>query len=457
MAPFEIGLFTYLSLATVAVWGGVWSLRLARVWTPVGPSGRAVSLLLALLPSLVTALLFQDRAASELYTAGFSSQNIAQLLTTALVVGWAFWLLYSRRVPLSVLVSGPMFWVAALAGVYLTSTLWSIWKPYTLYRTVELAAFFVIAAHLFSHRQWYVWLHRFLLWSVVVTLASALLTNGLDGLMAGRVFAGLRSNTGGLVAAAFVLQIIHSRMFTDRRPPLWKFALGFAAFVLFGSLASVAAGLASLMILLTFKTGRRYRWLMGAAGTIGVLIAGYSVIFHPVAFTETYVEPIATASGKTPEMILTLTGRLPLWTAIYEQTRDKPVGQGFAAAERLFVVVLSDRSEIGWEARSAHSGYVSAWMGAGWLGFLSVIAIFLSVWQRSRHVAPSVMPLLLSLIILLAINNFTVVGVGGQFTPTWLLMLGLCCAPPVPQKRMAQHEANATHSQSQVITSLRGG
>src|SRR5690606_34897638 len=136
--------------------------------------------------------------------------------------------------------------------------------------------------------------------------------------------------------------------------------------LLFGSLASVVAALAGLMALLTLLAGRRFGFFIQVTLVIATSTVATMLFANPSNFASDYAEPIANLSGKRVEHIMTLTGRVPLWQAVYENTSGMPLGQGFAAADRLFVIVVSSVTEVGWQARSAHNGFISAWMGSGW-------------------------------------------------------------------------------------------
>ena len=430
MAPLESMALLGLSLGAMLIWGAYWLAAHSRVWVTTSPNGRLVSLMLCLVPQLVGAALFQDRGASALYTTGLSATNKVEAIFTVIAAIWALWLLYGRAVPIRGLLAGPMYWVSLLVVAYTLSAFWSVWPTLTLYRSVELAAYTVIGFHLLSHRDAYRWFGRLLLGLLLVTIVSTALINGIAPMIDGTLFGGLRSNTGGLLAAAYLLQLIHETVYGERRPRTWRFALSIGGLLLFGSLSSVVAAMASVPIGLSFRAGR-HRWWLTSLGAVGVIVVGAWFVTRPMTFSEQLVAPIAEVSGKTPAMILTVTGRLPLWTAVYRATRDKPFGQGFVAAERSFVLIGRRETSIGWQARSAHSGYVSAWMGAGWVGVLPLLAIFASVGARVLRMRAGQIAWLLPILMLLAINNLTVIGIGGQYNPAWLVVIGLACAPPI--------------------------
>src|SRR5690606_350981 len=104
-----------------------------------------------------------------------------------------------------------------------------------------------------------------------------------------------------------------------------------------------------------------------------------------------------------------MSGRIPLWNAIYRLTRDEPLGLGFAAAERLLTVELVDFSEVGWSATTAHSGYVSAWLAVGPGGLFIVLLAIAAAAIRCAIEAPLLRSFRVAAVLTIAVNNLTVV------------------------------------------------
>ena len=84
---------------------------------------------------------------------------------------------------------------------------------------------------------------------------------------------------------------------------------------------------------------------------------------------------------------------------------------------------------------NAHSGYVSGWFGAGWAGVTAVLLVFWSMWSRRRRLPLELQPVVTALLVLLAINNLTIPGVGGRSNPVFIFMMVLACLPPALRRR----------------------
>jgi O-antigen ligase len=148
-----------------------------------------------------------------------------------------------------------------------------------------------------------------------------------------------------------------------------------------------------------------------------------------------FIDSLGVLSGKNSETITTVDGRIPLWTKIWDETKDKPWGSGYAAAERIF---LSDATIIGWAPGNAHSGYVSGWFGAGWAGLIAVVLVFWAMWRQCKRLPLSLQPVVTALLVLIAINNFSIAGVGGRLNPVFIIMMALACISPAVGRRFSE-------------------
>jgi hypothetical protein len=408
----------------------LWLTRFDGTDVPVSPVGRRLTWGLLVVYTMLQCLVFDYRSDPEdLVASGLSFQNKLQAAMTLLLVARGAWLVMKRRVPLTSLVQGPGFWVAFLILTFAVSVSWSIWPEFTLYRTAELAAMWVAGAHVFPGPGWFVSCRTFLALVVVLTMLGSLLLLALGEVpFTGNVVGVLSSNPGGCIACALFLCSLHRSRPGGGRRDLAGMALSIVAVVLFGSLAATAALVLALLLIVVLDAPRYLRPLL-AAGLVGMILLNFYYLFLGLGDAEWLLETVARAFGKQPKHIFSMSGRLPLWNVVWEVTKDHPFGLGFAAAERTFVVLLTRLRDVGWNAKNAHSGYVSAWLGAGWPGLLLVAWLLASLWRRLARVDPRLRPLLAGLLLLVAINNFTVAGIGGQYGPVFMLVMAICRAP----------------------------
>ncbi|HYG59246.1 MAG TPA: O-antigen ligase family protein, partial [Symbiobacteriaceae bacterium] len=151
---------------------------------------------------------------------------------------------------------------------------------------------------------------------------------------------------------------------------------------------------------------------------------------------------------KDIRLIMTLTGRLPMWEAIWVVSRNNPWGAGFAAADRLITDLLAS-ANIGWAATHAHNGYIAAWVGGGWPGVIILVVMLGSTWACTDHLNLPVRALARALLIFMLINNMTIVGIGGFANATWLLFMAVTLFP-------VRHYENSTAPQPLPATRWRG-
>jgi O-antigen ligase len=233
------------------------------------------------------------------------------------------------------------------------------------------------------------------------------------------------------------------RITLDRTRRNWvKLIASTLSLVVFGSLSSTAALLCALAIFAGYYSFSNSRYLTMFVWCIVGGLTVFQVALFFLTDLSTLVSSGVTGAGaalnKTPEMLANWTGRVPLWIAIWDATKDTLWGDGFAAAERLFAL---NHPSFGWQARHSHNGYIAAWMGAGWIGFVLLLFVFGSVWIRSRRMVLTVRAMICSTLVLLAINNLTLAAIGGSFNPMYVLMMALTCVSPAYFAR-ASHKPN---------------
>jgi hypothetical protein len=428
-------LYSLTLISAFALAGLVWKAWFVNRWSQSSLRGVRLSwiFLLLYMISSVGALQVRDDL-TALMAEGLSTGNKFQVGVTALGLIWALILLFSRRVTLSALFAGPGFWISCLILLYGLSSFWSVWPALSAYRTLELAVMWVITVHIFSGERCVGRIDQFLLWTLAIYWISRLARFDPNLLSNTQVFGLIRENTGGAMAAIVLLWTINRGKSNGWRRNAVRLAVAIVSLVIFGSLASaLACGAALIVLEMSFRAGFRFKTaafcaIAGVAMVYGVLVMQSEV----PSLSPALINSLGTVSGKTAETILTLDGRIPLWTAIWDATKDKPWGSGYAAAERTFE---ADAKSISWAPGNAHSGYVSGWFGAGWAGVIAVLLVFWAMWGRRRRLPFELQPLVTALLILLAINNASIPGIGGRSNPVFIFMMALACMPPALERR----------------------
>jgi O-antigen ligase len=407
----------------------LWTLRAANRWSQSSSANRAVSGFCILGWLLSRSATFELRSdAMTLVQEGLSSQNLLQVGVVTTVGVWAAILLLTRTVTIANLVTGPRLWVSLLIGVFSLSTIWSIWPSFTVYRSCELVVLWVLSVHYFSSsKDPLADLMRVVLWSMIFSLLGSMLTlwdNWLSNLF---LFGALRSNTGGLLAAVYSVYLIHQWR-SGRSAGFWHIALTAMFMFMFGSMSS---WIIFAIVLPLFWWGGS-QGLQRMAGTVFLLpitaVLGWFAVTGDLLENNLFLDAAASIFGKEAHHLQTGTGRLPLWTSIFEETTNMPFGQGYGAAERLLSNLMQYHN-IGFNAYNAHNGYLSAWLGAGWLGLVALVLMLAAVWVHVRRIDPTQRNFAGVVLVVLILNNFTVAGLGGAMGPVWLIAMGLSVLP----------------------------
>ena len=410
----------------------IWTRSLALVPTrPAADRGRTTSY--ALLAAFVLQpLILTDpsRDPHALLQQGLSPQNVAQAAIGLAGFGWAVWLLVTRAIRASTLAAGANFWIGLTIALYAVSTIWSLWPSMTVFRTMQLAGFWVLTVHLFSRRPP---LAR-LTWCLLAGAIFMVLCGPAFGSIEydpSRIFGRIRANQGGVVAGLLTVIVVY-RLFIVAETRSWIFLLpSLTAFVLFGSLGSTIALLFAMVTLLIFRLGRHSgsatQLLMLAYILPCIAVFSYELV-HGDAGVEAWV---ASVSGKPSEIVAGADGRFPLWEEIWKTTRNNVVGSGFGAGERALITEITSSAALGFTGTNAENGYLAAWLSAGWLAVWMVAFLFVGVifdaarrsyWDRAY---------MLPTLVFLGVNNLSFHGVGSDFNTAWLVMMVLACAGPI--------------------------
>lgn len=267
----------------------------------------------------------------------------------------------------------------------LVSTLWSVYPPWTLYKSVEyLVDLSLLAAVLTAVRRpddlkslfdltWVmsgffavtIWL------GVVLRPDLAIIPNiGLIGYQILGVFPAVSSNGVG-DQGGILLLIAGTRLLsrTRQRGFYWLLALVGLVTVVLAQSRSPATG-TLLGLLAVLLVARRYRLLalVGTAGAVLILMTGAGSVLEQAFYR-----------GQSPEQFYGLSGRIGFWTRAWEIFQQNPLlGLGGYAGGRF--VVLSGLGVT--DASSLHNAWLEILLGVGLVGFLPFLATFLGVWRQ---------------------------------------------------------------------------
>jgi hypothetical protein len=375
---------------------------------------------------------------TSLQREGLSAANQFQVVVIVLGLIWALILLSSKRIRISALFAGSGFWISCLIVLYGLSSFWSVWPALSVYRVLELSVVWIAAAHIFGGERCVSRIDQFLLWSLAIYGISRLARLDPDLLSGGQVVAIIRENTAGTIASIVLLWTVYRANSNGWRQNAVRLTVATVSLVAFGSLASALAFVAGLITLEMSSFHAGFRIKTAAFCTIVAVGMVYGVLVQQSevpSLSPALINSLGAVSGKTDDTILTLNGRIPLWTAIWEATKNQSWGSGYGAGERTFE---ADAKSLGFAPGNAHSGYVSGWFGAGWAGVIAVLAVFGSVWGQRRRLPLELQPIVTALLVLLAINNAAIPGVGGRSNPVFIFMMALACIPPALRRRFPE-------------------
>lgn len=414
------------ALLLLGLWT-VWWMRLRDVAAPpLRTSARAVSWAVVIVYFTWKAFFYEPREdVLELVNSGMSDSNRIEVGITVVAGLWATFLVITRRMPFFRLIQGAGFWIVTLVALYSLSTLWSVWPDLTLYKSLELGVFWVIIAHLFATGPWRDALERLALWAVIGS-ALPFIVQGTGNFTRGLVGA-FYSNGGAMMAGALLLIALH-RLLTRRDMTAKALTiLALAAMLLFHSFTtylSVVMALPALFVLGLMPQATR----MATAFMIcGIVVAGVSIVYLATQAEPHLVAAIGGAAGKDADQIGSLTGRLPLWEALWEVSRDQPLGTGFLAMERMIPEIISQDS-VGWAAAHSHNGFLSAWLAAGFLGLGVLVFFTVALCFQIVGLDVEARALAIPFVLFALVNNMSYPAFGGRLNGAWLMVMGVAFA-----------------------------
>lgn len=415
-----------IALLLLGLWIVWWTRLRDAAGPPLAGSGRAVSWAAMIVYFTWKTFFYEPREdVLELVNSGMSDSNRIEVAITAATGLWAAWLVVTGRMPFIRLIQGAGFWIVALVAIYSLSTLWSVWPDLTLYKSLELGVYWVVTAHLFATGPWRDTLERLALWAVVGS-ALPFIVQGTGNFARGPVGA-FYSNGGAMMAGALLLIALHRLLTRRDMTAMGLTLLGLVALLLFHSFTSylsVVLALPALFVLVLMPRATRTATALMICGIVG---AGVSIVYLAANAEPHLVQAVGAAAGKDADQIGSMTGRLPLWEALWEVSRDQPLGTGFLAMERMIPEIISPDS-VGWTAAHSHNGFLSAWLAAGFLGigvlvFFTLALCFQVVGQDALGRA-----LAIPFVLFVLVNNMSYPAFGGRLNGAWLMVMGVAFA-----------------------------
>ncbi len=174
-------------------------------------------------------------------------------------------------------------------------------------------------------------------------------------------------NVLGLCASLALIFLEKGTSAAGKRFYLFLSALMVVALIFSRGLSSmVAFGLVLFVLIIYYeRMSWRLRLLGGYLFFIGMVIVGFLLVVD--------ANDLLGAAGKDAS----LTGRLPIWVESMRAIGDRPLfGYGYAAFWDLNLPRTQDIwQRIGWQAPSAHNGYLETILGVGFVGCIFYLLI----------------------------------------------------------------------------------
>lgn len=294
-------------------------------------------------------------------------------LGIARVAGWFNWIIRAVQIDVTLM---------ALAGLALTSTLWSADPPQTMKEAVILFTVTAYGTYLVL---------RFTLAEILELLARVFAVSGIlnlgfilalpqygisaEGLWDGVFFQKNSLGFASLLAIPILIVV-------GRSGPAWRHLyylcvpVWFTLLIGSQSKTMLVATLGSCAFLLVYRTFRSRRTLRGA-----FLLALIALSTLTVAVATANIELLADWLDKD----ITLTGRVPLWQGLMPIIAEKPyLGYGYKAA---FGGYFSPVHEVwvseGWEPTHAHNGILQTWLDLGLVGVVVLVFGYIRATTRA--------------------------------------------------------------------------
>lgn len=371
-------------------------------------------------------LSFTARESSGGGSDGLSSRNAMQVVVVLCITAWVTYLLLTRRLNWRVFVGGSGYWILIQSMIFAATIAWSVAPALTAYRAVELLVCWLVTAHAVTCAA--SWIDGVEMIFVVLFFETLLIPrllfsgSGLSWTLSGS------NNVGSFVGVTLLIILVHKIIFSIRKVRAAEWLLTPLVLLCISSLGSAVAFVFGMAGVFYFRLPRRLRTWCGAVGVVS-FIAVVIVLFGNAAAVQRLAVSVAESFGRDTRNVSNLTGRLPLWTAIWNYSKDLPFGSGYVAGERLFVTTMVSKSEVSWGAIHSHNGFISAWMTAGWLGLSCVVCLLASIWRHVKVASSSIREVSMGLFVVAIVNNLVFPVTGYAFSPGWVLIFALSYLP----------------------------
>lgn len=266
----------------------------------------------------------------------------------------------------------------ALAALAVLSSSWSIAPSETLLRSLMLASATVFGLYLaarYSPRELLLLLRDALLLVVALNLAAVAIwpdatmtvihAGAWRGLLNHKNSLGLVTVLAGLVLATCAFGQVGAR---------WLSLAGLAGALLLLVGSDSAGAVVTAVVLLLVAVAVAWQRAGTRHGGLVLLLIGI-VALAAILLAVLLAGDILVLLGRDP----TLTGRIGLWSAVWERVLDHPVlGHGYGAIWGTDDgVAVAIRRLVGWPVPDAHSGYLNLTLDLGVLG-LGLMALSLA-------------------------------------------------------------------------------
>ena len=367
----------------------------------------------------------------------------AGILILRLALRRTLWLEYLQR--------GPIAALLVYCLVCLTSTLWSVFPAWTLYKSVEFSTDVIllaaVAATANSVEMWkklldWTWILSgallFSVWlGILISPEPALHSNeGVLGFQLSGVLPDVDSNSVGELGAILgVISFCRLLSRSSRRTGRSWYGMLFAGCFLTMVLAqarSAVLGFTVAMALVLALSGRVR--LISGLGVIGVL----SFLIGPAR--DTFMAFMR--RGETEDEIYKLSSRVDWWSFAWPRILEHPIiGYGAYAGAR-FLVMAEFKLDTG-----IHSDWLEILVGSGISGLIPALLAFFATWYqllKSVH-----HPSLLDserLLAMEAIGAFAVMSVRSVFSPVLYLhpplvfLAAMGCAEFLRVRRLSRQD-----------------
>jgi len=205
-----------------------------------------IALGMLLFAYLIPLIALEPRAAAEIVDDGLSQSNLIRVFASSTLIAYSIYLLKYKSVWLRLL-HWPSFFMMLLVLLFMGSTLWSVWPEATLFRSLELFAYFTVALFLATEKNGYQRIY-FLL---ITVMMSTFIWQGvaiLENIAVNGIYRSAVSNQLGLIAASYIL--LHSYLFPRR---MAGYIFGLFAMLAFGSTSTIAAFMVAVGIFLSLS------------------------------------------------------------------------------------------------------------------------------------------------------------------------------------------------------------